>query len=333
MGLRLFRLAPDSRADDLSALQSIAEVQISPDGSRIAYSVRHSDRPGRPYSQVFIMDVASGKSVRLGTDRDGASNPRWSPDGEQIAYLGRGESGSGIIIARPDGTLAVPLAPVGGTNHPLPSGGERMAWSPDARQIAFISATPGPETENANGDPMVITRYLYKPTASEGSTRFNDNKRLHIFIVDVASKQVRQLTTGDYYEHSIDWSPSGDELLFVSNREPDPDRFFNYDIFAVKVADGGIRPLTRTRSAEYRPSWSPDGRSDRIPRHQARSDLLGDHDGRHARVGDGRERRKPAGDRGRNRQSPGAAPVDARRPRPVLHRPGRADRCDSIALP
>jgi hypothetical protein len=51
------------------------------------------------------------------------------------------------------------------------------------------------------------------------------------------------LTTGDYDEHSIDWSPVGDELLFVSYREPDLDRFFNADIFAVNVADGTIRPL------------------------------------------------------------------------------------------
>ena len=106
---------------------------------------------------------------------------------------------------------------------------------------------------------MVITRYLYKPTASEGLTRFNDNRRIHIFVADVASKSVQQLTRGDYYEHSIDWSPKGVEILFVSNREPDPDRFFNYDLFAVKVSDGTVRRLTETKSAEYRPAWSPDG--------------------------------------------------------------------------
>ena len=39
-----------------------------------------------------------------------------------------------------------------------------------------------------------------------------------------ATKTVRQLTEGTYYEHSIDWSPKGNEILFVSNREPDPDR-------------------------------------------------------------------------------------------------------------
>jgi dipeptidyl aminopeptidase/acylaminoacyl peptidase len=108
---------------------------------------------------------------------------------------------------------------------------------------------------------VVITRYLYKPTASEGSTRFNDNRRAHIFVVDLDSKNVRQLTRGNHYEHSIDWSPDGQEILFVSNREPDPDRFFNYDIFAVRVADGEIRRITQTENAEYRPRWSPDGQT------------------------------------------------------------------------
>ncbi|MCC7241621.1 MAG: S9 family peptidase, partial [Acidobacteria bacterium] len=109
-------------------------------------------------------------------------------------------------------------------------------------------------------DPMVITRYLYKPTASEGGTRANDNRRLHIFIADVASRQVTQLTDGDYYEHSIDWSPKGDEILFISNRGPDPDRFFNYDIFAINVVSRNARRLSDTKGAEYYPRWSPDGR-------------------------------------------------------------------------
>ena len=140
----------------------------------------------------------------------------------------------------------------------MPSSGDRLAWSPDGTRLAFISATPGPEAD-ANGDPMVITRYLYKPTASEGGTRANDNRRLHIFVADVAAKRVRQLTDGVYYEHSIDWSPKGDEILFVSNRGPDPDRFFNYDVFAVNARPPPVRRLTDTKSAEYYPRWSPDG--------------------------------------------------------------------------
>ena len=133
----------------------------------------------------------------------------------------------------------------------------------DASQITVntVSGVPGPETEDATGDPVVITRYLYKPTAREGLTRFNDNKRLHVFVVGIDGGEIRQLTEGTYYEHSIDWSPNGEEILFVSNREPDPDRFFNYDVFAVKASGGNIRRLTRTENIEYQPRWSPDGKT------------------------------------------------------------------------
>jgi dipeptidyl aminopeptidase/acylaminoacyl peptidase len=246
-------------SSDLYKLRAVGDVETSPDASRIAYSIQQSDRPRRPYSQVWIMTVGTGKSSRLGSDKEAASGARWSPDGQWIAYVGREDEGPGVSVARADGTGATFLTQLAGTNHPLPSTGNRLAWSPDGKQIAFVSATVGPESD-ANGDPMVITRYLYKPTAFEGLTRFNDNRRLHIFVVDVATKQVRQLTHGNYYEHSIDWSPRGDEIIFISNRGPDPDRFFNYDLFAVKLADGSIRRLTDTKNAEYQPKWSPDGK-------------------------------------------------------------------------
>ena len=245
---------------DLHRLKSVGDVQLSADGRLIAYSVQNHDRPGTPYGQIWIRDLTTGQTRRLGTDSQATRSPRWSPDGRQVAFLGRDTDRASLMIARADGTDLEAIAEVSGTNHPLPSSGESLAWSPDGTRIAFISAAPGPEAE-ANGDPMVITRYLYKPTASEGLTRFNDNRRLHIFVADLRTKRVQQLTDGVYYEHSIEWSPKGDEILFVSNRGPDPDRFFNYDIFAVAVVDGSIRRLTDTKSAEYRPTWSPDGRT------------------------------------------------------------------------
>ena len=246
---------------DLFKLRSVGGVAFSPDGAYLAYTVTNNDDPGRPYSQLWIMNLVDEKSIRLSAGNEPSSGPEWSPDSQWIAYQGRSGNESGLMIARPDGSRAKLLAPLQWTNHRLPYSGKRLAWSPDAKWIAFVSAVPGPETEEASGDPMVITRYLYKPDASEGLNPFNDNRRLHIFVVDVESGQVRQLTSGTYYEHSIDWSPNGEEIVFVSNREPDSDLFFNYDLFTLKVSDGTLRRLTATENSEYRPRWSPDGKT------------------------------------------------------------------------
>jgi len=247
-------------SSDISRLRSVGSAELSPDGHRIAYTIVMRDGPGRPYGKLWIMDVGSQKSARVGGERDAAGSPLWSPDGKSLAFQGSIADKSGLFVARADGSDITFLASTNGTNSPLPGTGKEFTWSPDGKQLAFISSTPGKEASEASGDPMVITRYLYKPDAGEGMTRFNDNQRMHIFVVDLTAKQVRQLTQGDTDEHSIDWSPDGKEILFASNREPNQDEFFNYDLFTLSVADNSIRRLTSTEYNEYEPLWSPDGK-------------------------------------------------------------------------
>lgn len=242
---------------DLPRLRTFGEVEISPDGARLAYGVTRNDVGARPTTEVWIRDLRTGTTTRLGAGGP-ASSPRWSADGSHIAYFGRVGDSSGVVVANADGTGARFLAATSGTNAILPRVGERLTWSPDGSQIAFSSTAPGPEAD-ANGDPMVITRYAYKPTASEGLTRFNDNRRTHIYIVDVATKKVRQLTSGTRDEHSIDWSPDGREIVFAANPEPDPDRVYHQDIFAVNVATGAIRTIVHPNAVASHPAWSPDG--------------------------------------------------------------------------
>jgi acylaminoacyl-peptidase len=241
---------------DLYRLRSVGSVRLSPDAAKIAYTITHNEQPGKPYSQIEVLTLATNHRVRM--QGPVSSNPVWSPDGTMLAYQGRVEDRSGLIVAKADGSQPRFLHAMDSTNAPVPSTGDSIVWSPDSKQIAFIHGLPGPESE-ASGDPMVITRYLYKPDFAEGESRFNDNKRLHIFLADVAAQRVRQLTSGDHYEHSLDWSPDGREILFVSNREPDGDQFFNYDVHTVEAATGRIRRITATENAEYRPRWSPDG--------------------------------------------------------------------------
>ncbi|HEY7697285.1 MAG TPA: hypothetical protein VIE88_02665, partial [Vicinamibacteria bacterium] len=245
---------------DLHRLRSVREVAIRPDGSAILFSELDSSGPGQPESKLAILDCATGSVRPFRESGLSGSAPRWSPDGSRVALVGVQDGAFGLVVTDARGGGERLVAKVERTNHPLPSPGDALDWSPDSRSLVFVSAVPGPESEEATGDPVVIRRYLYKPTASEGQTRFNDNRRTHLFLVDATGGEPpRQLTDGPTYEHSVSFSPKGDEILFVSNRDRDPDRFFNYDVFVLAVKDASVRRLTRTENAEYRPQWSPDG--------------------------------------------------------------------------
>jgi dipeptidyl aminopeptidase/acylaminoacyl peptidase len=246
---------------DFLRMRSAGDVDLARSGTHVAYTVERNDRPGRPVKQVFVMTLADAKVQRVGGDGDTGSDPLWSPDGRWLAFKGLVAGKEGLHIVRPESGDLRFLAEVQGTNSPLTHEGRSLAWSPDSKRVAFVSTTPGPETEAAAGDPVVITRYLYKPDYWEGNTRFNDNRRRHIFVVGLEGGEPRALTSGPYEEHSIDWSPDGNEILCISNREPDPDLFYNPDIFAVRVSDARLRRLTATESAEYQPRFSPDGRT------------------------------------------------------------------------
>ncbi len=241
---------------DLFHLRTVTDPQISPDGRQALFTVLCRDRIGPPYSRIFVADLAGGKARPWGSAEGvEGSAPRWSPDGRKVAYRAK----DGLVVAAADGSGAKPLAPIDDTNDPLPRMGEDFTWSPDSSRIAFVSAVPGP-LPKIEGDPIVVTRYWYRP-ARGWPTRFNDNKLLHIFIADVASGQVTQLTHGDRDEHSVDWSPDGKTILFVSNPEADKDFVYNYDLFTADVATGALKQLTRTKAVEFFPRWSPDGRS------------------------------------------------------------------------
>jgi hypothetical protein len=81
-----------------------------------------------------------------------------------------------------------------------------------------------------------------------------------VWVVDLERPAPQQLTSGLFYDHAIGFSPRGDEILFLSNHEPDPDANNNSDIFAVDLG-GQVRQITQTKGCEYDPVWSPDGKS------------------------------------------------------------------------
>jgi Tol biopolymer transport system component len=90
---------------------------------------------------------------------------------------------------------------------------------------------------------------------------FFDERRLHIFTVDVDSGAETQVTDGDWHDEHPAWSPDGRQIAFVSDRERDRhQRQWRTDVWLAPSTGEDARKLTRSKGGASYPTFSPDGR-------------------------------------------------------------------------
>ena len=114
---------------DLSSLQRVSDPQVSPDGTRVLYSVAVPDVPAnRSARNIWVVPVAGGDPRALTTSgHDGGG--RWSPDGRRIAYV----AGDGQLWSmNADGSDKKSISRISG-------GVDNIVWASDGRSIAFTS--------------------------------------------------------------------------------------------------------------------------------------------------------------------------------------------------
>jgi dipeptidyl aminopeptidase/acylaminoacyl peptidase len=252
--------------DDFAKQRGVSDPQVSPDGRWIAYSVSTIDsEKDRRDSDLWMVGWDGADRVRLTSLPDGSeSAPRWSPDGRYLAFIAsRGDEeekkkGGQVWLLDRRGGEAQKLTDIKG-------GVSEYAWSPDGKRLVLSvnDWDPNSEPEKKEGwkrkaqPPIVIDRYHFKQDRDGYLGRLH----AHLQLFDVEARKAEVLTSGDYDEESPAWSPDGRVVAFVSNREKDPDRVENTDVFVVEARPGAqARKLTTFVGNDGgRPSWSPDG--------------------------------------------------------------------------
>ena len=234
--------------DDLHNIRLVADPNISPDGTRVAYVVTTVDREINGYRSAIWMTGTSADSETFqftsGTAKD--ANPRWSPDGSHLAFLSTRKDGNQVYVMPADGGEAWQV-----TSGPNPA--SDIAWSPDGSSLYFVSkAEPA---EKPTSDTKVIRTLRHKQDG-EG---FWDGKRRHIYRVDATGGEPEQLTDGDWDSGQPAPSPDGKQLAFVSNRTDDRDANSKSDVWVVDLASGDLERVTPEDGSYGAPSWSPDG--------------------------------------------------------------------------
>jgi dipeptidyl aminopeptidase/acylaminoacyl peptidase/Tfp pilus assembly protein PilF len=253
------------RVDDLLQIKDVSDPQLSPDGRFVAYTVRTLDaKKDRSDRDVYLAPIEGGEPLRLTSSKKSESTPRFSPDGEWIAFLSGREGGhAAVFLLSRRGGEAVKL-----TSYKADVSG--LAWSPDSKRLALVVSDEDPDAPPAADDddeaaaekdktakPIVLRRVQFKRDG-EGYLR---ELRSHVHVFDVAKKASFQLTSGPFDDSDPAWSPDSQRIAFVSNRTlPDPDLSQNSDIFVVAAKEGEVpRGIATGPSEDASPAWSPDG--------------------------------------------------------------------------
>ncbi len=247
--------------DDVMALRSVGGVDMSPDGSRVVYTVGGWEHPAARdtskgdrhdmRSHIWMVSRGGGDQRQLTFGERGESAPQWSPAGSHIAFIAARGTPVGDDAPRPQLWL---LPSAGGEAWQLTTvrdGANSYVWSPDGSQIAFLS------TDSLSRDAEARIKRRDDPKPFEG-----DLRRAHLWVVNVATKQATKLTSGDFTVRGTPtWSPDGTRLAILTSPTP-LIRDERRDAWIVTVASREKVRISPPPSmlAQGTPVWSPDGK-------------------------------------------------------------------------
>jgi TolB protein len=239
----------------LTHLGNIAlSPRVSPDNSRVAFS-----ELGRDSWQIRMYSLDLGKMVSFPHFGGGNYSPAWSSDGTKIAFSSSMHNGSSEIYIA-DATGAGPRRLTTGKADISP------VFNPRTNaQIAFVSGRTGlpqiytMDSDGSNVQRMTDQGYAVSPAWSPNGLLLAFSWVRHygpgipggadLYLMDIASRQIVQLTHDGGRNDFPSWSPDGRHIVFESTRSG------TEQIWSV-LADGThLQQLTRT-GRNTQPNWS-----------------------------------------------------------------------------
>ena len=254
--------------DDMMSLRGVGGASISPNGALVVYQVSAWEHPAanaakgdtakgdkhEMRSHLWLVSTDGSQPARqLTFSERGESQAAWSPDGSTIAFVSSRGTATGdeqpraqIYLLRFDGGEAQKLTD-------SKEGVTGFSWSPDGKRIAFLS------TDSLPKDTEAARKRRDDAQVFEGDLRLS-----HVFTIDVATKQTKELvhTTQYTVRGAPDWSPDGTKLAYLTS----PTTLIRDErraAYIVDVNSGVVQqidpgPDTHVQNS---PQWSPDGRT------------------------------------------------------------------------
>jgi len=251
------------------ALSRIGEHQISPDGTRIAFSVQtiDTDKNTKP-RHVWVVPLRGGAARKITSEGSANSRPRWSPDSKRIAYISDRGGSSQVWTMDPDGSNAKQVTT-------LSTEADGVLWSGDGKWLVFVSEVYPDcadeacnkrkldEDQSSKTKARIYTALLYRQWNTYQTAR-----RKHLMVVPAEGGVAKDITPGDRDVPPFSLggpdgyavSPDGKEVVYIMNPDAQLATSTNTEMYAVPLEGGAARKLTVNPAADHSPIYSPDGK-------------------------------------------------------------------------
>jgi dipeptidyl aminopeptidase/acylaminoacyl peptidase len=221
-------------------LRSISDLQFSPDGARVAFTVAEPPKGQRRARHIWLYDKKSGAVRQFTFSGKEETSPRWSPDGKQLAFLSNRDDQQQIYVMRADSGEAAAVTK-----------GKRsvrtFAWSPDGKQIAYLAPDSKSEAEEKKDKDKDDARVVDK-----------DEKQPRLWLLTLATSEAKALTDSKWEISELAWLTTGDRLVVSATDHPESDQE-THRIFSISVPDGSRRLILAPHGPFRDLQVSPDG--------------------------------------------------------------------------
>ncbi|MCW5517073.1 S9 family peptidase [Muriicola sp. Z0-33] len=251
--------------EEIISLRSVSGAVISPNGKHVVYQSSVVDWEENRYDTELWLSKDGAPPFQITNNKKGSSNnPKWSPDGQWIAFRSDRGNKTQLYALRLAGGEAFQISNAEGSVS-------AYHWSPDSKKIAYLQAEDRSEKEKQR-------EALYGGFAVEDQEyglnelwliNFNPAKlnamplpnQLNDSLYKATLKPEKVIDSLTFSINNFLWSPDGHKMAIEHQPDPLRNSFFKADISLLTLESGAIKTLINNPSFDGLRAWSPDSKS------------------------------------------------------------------------
>ncbi|MCC6929101.1 MAG: S9 family peptidase [Gemmatimonadaceae bacterium] len=234
--------------DHFANIARVSDLRLAPASDRAVFVVAWPNYESNAFeSEIVEVDLRT-RVQRTLTQRKTASSPRWSPDGDRLAFLAAVEGKTQLFVLPTRGGEAVQVTR-------SPTGVGSFAWRPDGLGFAFTAA-PSPASRGRWDDAFEVNGNDYLTLAAP--------RTVHLWTIAADGGAATRVAEGEWSIPSlfatVSWSADGKKLYFTRQESPGTREWERRELSVVDIATGRITPVPGLEDKRCGAGWpSPDG--------------------------------------------------------------------------